>query len=89
MQLKDKAEIQSLVNAARGAQGFAAADDDAGEKIYALCAPVAAEFGDVNALPISTWFLLAAQIIPLTFGPDGLNPDNIIAVIKMIQQIFT
>lgn len=98
MTLKDKAEIQSLVNDARGAQGFAAADDDAAELIHACCSGVSAETAaaiedfcaglPMAAAPFLLIVQVVLQILPLVFGPDGITLEKFQAILAMISQLF-
>lgn len=87
MQTRD--EIQAAINAARGAQGFAAADDDAADQVLECCKGIAALHPDgVEAIPIATIIALAMQLLPIIFGEGGFTIEKMMAVLQMILGIF-
>lgn len=94
MQLKTRDEIQAEINQARGVHGFAAADDDAADKVMALCAPhggtvAAARAEGVSAVPILALITLALQILPIIFGEGGFTIEKLQAVLQLVLSIFT
>ena len=94
MQLKTRDEIQSEINQARGLQGFAAANDDATDKVLALCANqgdmvAAATAENVSAIQFLPLIALALQIIPIIFGEGGFTIEKLQAVLQLIMSIFT
>lgn len=92
MRLKSKAEIQTAVNAAHGALGFqtsSAVNADAADKVYLCCAPYAAVYSDVNAIPIQAILTLALQLLPIIFGEGGFTIEKLTAILTLIQSIFT
>lgn len=87
--MKTREQVQAEINALRGVHGFAAADDDAAEKVLAGCTGVAALHpGGVAAIPIATIIALVMQVLPIIFGPDGFTIEKFLAVLQMILGIF-
>lgn len=87
--MKTRDEIQADIDALRGAGGFAAADDDAADKVLQLCGNVAAVAGnDVNAFDPVTLITLAITILPIIFGGE-FSLDKLTAVLELIKGIFS
>lgn len=90
MQLKSKADVGDAIKAARTATGFAAADGpvDPTETVMLCCAPYAAVYSDVGAIPIQALLTLALQLIPIVFGSEGFTIEKLTAILTLIQSIF-
>ena len=87
--MKTRDEIQAAIDAARGTQGFAAADDGAADKVLECCAGIAALHPDgVAAIPIATIIALALQLLPIIFGDGGITIEKLQAVLSLILSIF-
>lgn len=95
--MKTRDEIQAAIAAARGAQGFAGADDVT-DQVMACCegadtytAAACAEFaagGDVGAVPFMLIIQLALQLVPIIFGEGGFTVEKLTAILSLIQSIF-
>lgn len=89
MQLKTRDEVHAAINAASGIQGFAAADVSAADSVMAVCAPIAAMYDGVEAIPFPVIIALALQILPIIFGEGGFTIEKLQAVLQLILSIFT
>lgn len=89
MQLKTRDEILAEINALRGTQGVAAADDDVADDVLDLCSPVATMYPGVEAIPFTVIIALAMQLIPIIFGQGGFTIEKLQAVLQLILSIFT
>lgn len=91
MQLKSKAEIVVALNATCGPAGgfMAPSDADAlADKVSLCCAPYAAVYSSVNAIPIQAILTLALQLIQIIFGEGGFTIEKLTAILTLIQSIF-
>lgn len=92
MQLKSKAEIAAAVQAAWGAssEGFAAADSSAvADRVHLCCAPYAAIYSSVNAIPWPVLIPLVMQIAAIIFSGAPPTLEQLQAVLQLIASIFT
>lgn len=95
--MKTRDEIQSAIAAARGTQGFAAADDvtdavmacctGADADTVAACEAFAAT-GEVGAVPFALIIQLALSLIPIIFSDGGFTVEKLTAVLQLIASIF-
>lgn len=90
MRLKSKAEIQAAVSAARGQFGEPAPQADGmADMVQCYCAPYAAVYSSVEAIPIQALITLALQLLPIIFGEGGFTIEKLTAILTLIQSIFT
>lgn len=98
MQLKSKAEVETAINQLFKSTGFAAvAGVDSTTEVMSMCAPHAASVaayheamaaGGVSAIQFLPIIMLALQILPIIFGPDGFTPEKFQQIIQLILSVF-
>jgi hypothetical protein len=89
MQLKSKAEIEAAIAAVNAAGAFAAVGtSEIADRVQLCCAPYAAVYSEVNAIPIQAILTLALQLLPIIFGDGGFTIEKLTAILTLIQSIF-
>lgn len=91
MQLKSKAEIgDAIVVACKTVgTGVTAGPVDPTETVAICCAPYAAVYSSVNAIPIPALITLAMQLVAIIFGGGPPTIEQLQAVLQLIMSIFT
>lgn len=88
MQLKSKAEIQAIITPILAKQGVGAPEHAIADQVHLCCAPYAAVYSEVNAIPIQAILTLALQLLPIIFGGGGFTIEKLTAILTLIQSIF-
>lgn len=96
--MKSRDEIQAAIAAARGTQGFSAADDvtdavmacctGADADTVAACEAFARFDEVVGAAPLALIVQLALSLIPILFSEGGFTVEKMTAVLQLIASIF-
>lgn len=91
MQLKSKAEIGEAIGVACATVGMSGVSGpvDPTEMVAVCCAPYAAVYSSVNAIPIPALITLAMQLVAIIFGGGPPTIEQLQAVLQLIMSIFT